>query len=76
MYELQLLIAKDKAARYPFLLKRVSPLDEFPVRLADVYPEVSDSLTQRIDAWVERMLAEGLRSLAQQAEQSLREAGY
>ena len=76
MYELQLLIAKDKAARYPFLLKRVNPLDEFPVRLADVYPEVGDSLTPRIDAWVERMLAEGLRSLAQWAEQSLREAGY
>ena len=76
MYELQLLIAKDKAARYPFLLKRADPLDEFPVRLADMYPEMSGSLTQRIDAWVERMLAEGLRSLAQLAERSLREAGY
>ena len=74
--ELHLLIAKDKAARYPFLLKRVDPLDEFPVRLTDVYPKLSDALTQRIDVWVERMLAEGLRSLAQQAEQSLRKAGY
>ena len=75
-YQLLLLIAKDKAARYPFLLKRNSPIDEFPVRLADAYPEVSDLLAQRIDTWVERILAEGLRSLAQQAGQSLREAGY
>ena len=74
--ELNLLIAQNNAARYPFLLKRVDPPDEFPVRLADMYPEMSGSLTQRIDAWVERMLAEGLQSLAQQAEQSLREAGY
>ena len=76
MYKLQLLIAKDKAARYPFLLKRADPLDEFPVRLADMYPEMSDSLKQRIDAWVERIIAEGLRSLAQEAKQSLTEAGY
>ena len=75
-YRLRLLIAKDKAARYPFLLTRDSPRDELPVRLADVYPEVSDSLEHRVDAWAEGIIAEGLQSLAQQAEQSLREAGY
>ena len=74
--ELHLLVAKNKAARYPFLLMRVNPLDEFPLRLADVHPNVSDLLMRRIDAWVERILAEGLQSLAQQAEESLRNAGY
>ena len=73
---LQLLIAKDKAARYPFLLKRVDPPDEFPVRLTDAYPDVSDSLTQRIDAWVKRILADSLKRLTQDAEQSLTKAGY
>ena len=75
-YRLQLLIAKERDARYPFLLRRIDPRDEFHVRFADAYPEVSDSLKHRIDAWVERILAEGLQSLAQQAEQSLRKAGY
>lgn len=75
-YRLRLLIAKDKAARYPFLLTRDSPRDELPVRLADVYPKVSDSLEHRVDAWAEGIIAEGLQSLTQVAEQSLREAGY
>ena len=75
-YRLQLLIAKDRDARYPFLLRRIDPRDEFHVRFADAYPEVSDSLRHRIDAWVEGIFAEGVRSLAQQAEESLRNAGY
>ena len=74
--ELHLLVAKNKEARHPFLLKRVNPLDEFPLRLADVHPNVSDLLMRRIDVWVQRILAEGLQSLAQQAEESLRKAGY
>ena len=73
---LQLLIAKDKDARYPFLLRRIDPRDEFHVRLTDTYPEVSDSLKHRIDAWARRILADGLKRLTQDAEQSLTEAGY
>ncbi len=73
---LQLLIAKDKAARYPFLLKRIDPPDEFPVRLTDAYPKVKDSLAQRIGAWVTRILADSLKRLAQDVERSLTEAGY
>ena len=73
---LQLLIAKDKDARYPFLLRRIDPREEFHVRLTDTYPEVSESLTQRIDAWVKRILADSLKRLTRYAEQSLREAGY
>ena len=73
---LQLLIAKDKDARYPFLLRRINPRDEFHVRLTDAYPEVSDSLKHRIDAWAQRILADSLKRLTQDAEQSLTEAGY
>ena len=74
--DLHLLVATNKAARYPFLLKRVNPLDEFPLRLADVHPNVSDLQMRRIEAWVERIIAEGLQSLAQRAEESLRNTGY
>ena len=73
---LQLLIAKDKAARYPFLLKSFDPPDEFPVRLTDAYPKVNDSLAQRIGAWVTRILADSLERLTEDADQFLTEAGY
>ena len=74
--ELLRALGNTEAPVYPLLIQDFNARAEFPVRLADVLPEMSDSFKQRIDAWVKRILADSLKRLTQDAEQSLREAGY
>ena len=74
--ELLRALANTEAPVYPLLIQNFETRAEFPVRLADVSPEMSDSFKQRIDAWLKRILADSLKRLTRDAEQSLTEAGY
>ena len=74
--DLRALIAKDKQERYVLLLQRIDPPNEFPIRLADIYPKETTDFKRRLAAWLRSILAEGLERLTEQAERSLREAGY
>lgn len=69
-------LGNTEAPVYPLLIQDFNARAEFPVRLADVLPEMSDSFKYRIDSWVRRFVADSLKRLTRDAEQSLREAGY
>ena len=49
---------------------------EFPVRLADVRPETTASLTRGLDAWLRGLISEALGVLNEEVERAMRKAGY
>lgn len=70
----QVFIAKEERARYAFRLE--SDLGEpRDIRLKDVHPAISASLSFHMASWVRRRLIEGLSELQKAAEAARRAAG-
>lgn len=77
VYQYEVVVAREVGARYAFRLVCSRPdVAALEVRLKDVHPQMSDSLTAQLDALANRALAEGLEDLADKAKTSLQQAGY
>lgn len=61
-------LADDLHRPFQLLVIRVDPFDTFPVRLADVHPVITDAFRQRLSAWADRMVRDGLAALTEQVE--------
>lgn len=61
-------VAEDLDGPFPFLVVRVDPFDTFQVRLEEVHPVVTEALRRRLSAWADRMVREGLETLAERVE--------
>ena len=61
-------VAEDLGRPFPFLIVRVDPYEGLPVRLEEVYPEVTEAFRRRLSTWADRMVREALAALAAKVE--------
>jgi Fic family protein len=69
-------VSTDKDGLFAFILQRLDQHDFFEVRLGEMYPDVGQSLTRRMSIWVKGILSEAMDRLRQDAQASLKGAGY
>jgi Fic family protein len=66
-------VATDNRNPFGFLIEARNSQDRLEIRDADVAPEISESLSLRMDQWIERQLGAKLAELARQVEKTIDE---